>query len=309
MRNKLAEILYKFSKTDKKITVISADISPAGKMAELSKKYPERFVNVGVAESSMISMCAGLAMRGYKPFAYTIASFSVFRPFEMVRVDVGYQNLPVVIVGMGAGTVYSTLGSTHCTIEDVSIIRCLPNFNILNPCDPMELEECLKYLCKKNKSPCYLRIGKSGEENFTKNAYSKWSFNKPRKIINGNKICLIASGPIIKLYYKIIKNLNKKKIFPSIYSFHTLKPLNTNEVKKIFNKYNFIFCLEDMSEINGLGSILKNMAFDLNYKGFLYNFSLKDKYIKNYGSQEDLLRSHGISSNKILNKILKTLKR
>ncbi len=309
MRNKLAETLYRFSKTDKKITVISADISPAGKMAELSKKYPERFVNVGVAESSMISMCAGLAMRGYKPFAYTIASFSVFRPFEMVRVDVGYQNLPVVIVGMGAGTVYSTLGSTHCTIEDVSIIRCLPNFNILNPCDPLELEECLKYLCTKNKSPCYLRIGKSGEENFTQNAYSKWSFNKPRKIINGKKICLIASGPIIKIYYKILQTLNKNKIFPSVYSFHTLKPLNKNEIKKIFNKYNFIFCLEDMSEINGLGSILKNMAFDLNYKGFLHNFSLKDKYIKNYGSQEDLLRSHGISSNKILNKILKTLKK
>ena len=102
-------------------------------MAELSKKYPDRFINVGVAESSMISMCAGLAMRGLKPFAYTIASFSIFRPFEMVRIDVGYQNLPVVIVGMGAGTVYSTLGGTHLTQEDISVIRCLPNFKILKP--------------------------------------------------------------------------------------------------------------------------------------------------------------------------------
>ena len=146
--------------------IVAADISPSGKLAELSKKYPDKFINVGVAESSMISMCAGLAMRGLIPFAYTIASFSIFRPFEMVRIDVGYQNLPVVIVGMGAGTVYSTLGGTHLTQEDVSVIRCLPNFKILNPCDPDELEACLKYLCKKNKSPCYLRIGKSGEKNF-----------------------------------------------------------------------------------------------------------------------------------------------
>tara|TARA_B110000008_G_scaffold269676_1_gene299179 strand:- start:840 stop:1769 length:930 start_codon:yes stop_codon:yes gene_type:complete len=309
MRNKLAEVLYNLSKKDKKITVVSADISPAGKMAELSKKYPERFINVGVAESSMISMCAGLAMRGYKPFAYTIASFSLFRPFEMVRVDVAYQNLPVVIVGMGAGTVYSTLGSTHVTIEDISIIRCLPNFQILNPCDPLELEECLKFLCSKNKTPTYLRIGKSGEQNFTLNAYSKWSFNKPRKIINGNKVCLIATGPIIKLYFQILKKLRDNNIFPSIYSFHTLKPTNIKDLKKIFKKYDYIFSLEDVSEINGLSSIIKSAAFDQKYKGTFHSFSLKDQYIKNYGSQEDLLKSHGISEHIIYKAIIKKIKK
>ena len=309
MRNKFAEVLYNFSKKDKKIAVVSADISPAGKMAELSKKFPERFINVGVAESSMISMCAGLAMRGYKPFAYTIASFSVFRPFEMVRIDVAYQKLPVVIVGMGAGTVYSALGSTHVAIEDISIIRCLPNFQILNPCDPLELEECLKYLCKKNKNPTYLRIGKSGEQNFTFNAFSKWSFNKPRKIINGKKVCLIATGPIIKLYFQILKKLREKNIFPSIYSFHTLKPTNLKDLNKIFNKYNYIFTLEDISEINGLSSIIKSAAFDKKYKGIFHNFSLKDQYIKNYGSQEDLLKSHGISSDIIYKTIIKKLKK
>ncbi len=309
MRNKLAEVLYKFSKVDKRITVVSADISPAGKMAELSKKYPKRFVNVGVAESGMISMCAGLAMRGYKPFAYTIASFSIFRPFEMVRVDIAYQNLPVVIVGMGAGTVYSTLGSTHVTIEDVSIIKCLPNFQILNPCDPLELEECLKYLCTKNKKPTYLRIGKSGEQNFTSNSFSKWSFNKPRKIINGRKVCLIATGPIIKLFFQILKKLNEKNIIPSIYSFHTLKPTNLKDLKKIFKKYNYIFSLEDISEVNGLASTIKNAAFDENYDGIFHSFALKDKYIKNYGSQDDLLKSHGISKDIVYKTIINKVKK
>ena len=309
MRDKFADVIYKIGKKNKKIAVLVADISPAGKIAELSKKYPERFINVGVAESSMISMCAGLAMRGYKPFAYTIASFSVFRPFEMVRVDVAYQNLPVVIVGMGAGTVYSTLGSTHVTIEDISIMRCLHNFQILNPCDPLELEECLKYLCKKNKSPTYLRIGKSGEKNFTNNAVSKWLFNKPRKIINGKNVCLIATGPIMKLYFEVLSKLRKKNIFPSIYSFHTLKPTNSNDLKKMFKKYNFIFSLEDISEMNGLSSILKIAAFDQNYGGVLHSFSLKDKYIKNYGSQEDLLKSHGITSDIIYDTIVKKIKK
>ena len=149
MRNKFAEVLYQLGKKDKLIRLVAADISPSGKLAELSKRYPNRFINVGVAETSMISMCAGLAMQGYKPFAYTIAPFSLFRPFEMVRIDIGYQNLPVVVVGMGAGTVYSTLGGTHMTQEDVGIVRCLPNFKILIPCDPLELRDCLHYLTKK----------------------------------------------------------------------------------------------------------------------------------------------------------------
>ena len=306
MRNKFAEVLYKFSKKNKKIRVVAADISPAGKMAELSKKYPDRFINVGVAESSMISICAGLAMRGLKPFAYTIASFSIFRPFEMVRIDVGYQNLPVVIVGMGAGTVYSTLGGTHMTQEDISVMRCLPNFKILSPCDPLELEKCLKYLCTKNNSPCYLRIGKSGEENFTTNSHEKWIFNKPRVIKKGkDNICLIGTGPIIKFFFDIIKNLKLKKIFPTIISYHTLKPNNHNEIKKIFNKFGNIITLEDISEINGLSSIFKIEAFEKNYRGRIVSFALKDKNIKNYGSQNDLLKDHGITKDKIYKEILK----
>jgi transketolase len=305
MRNKFAEVLYKISKKNKKIRVVAADISPAGKMAELSKKYPDRFINVGVAESSMISMCAGLAMHGFKPFAYTIASFALFRPFEMVRIDIGYQNLPVVIVGMGAGTVYSTLGGTHITPEDVSVVRCLPNFKVLVPCDSKELASMLIYLCKNNKSPCYLRIGKSGEKDYSDKSNDKWEIGKPRIILDGKKdICLVASGPIIRFYFSIIKELKKKKIFPTIISYHTLKPLNDINNYKFFKKFKSIITLEDISEINGLSQIIKGMCYDHNYRGLLFSFALKDKNIKNYGTQDDLLKDHGITAKNIYNKIL-----
>jgi transketolase len=308
MRNRFAEVLYNLSQKDNKIRVVAADISPAGKMAELSARYPDRFINVGVAETSMISLCAGLAMSGLKPFAYTISTFSLFRPFEMVRVDIGYQNLPVVIVGMGAGTTYSTLGSTHITQEDVSIVRSIPNFQVLLPCDPDELEKCLVYLCKKNKSPTYLRIGKSGEKNFTKGA-EKWVFSKPRCLVRGKKICLIASGPIIRLYFDILKKLQLINIKPSIYSFHTLKPVNESSIRVLFKKYDYIVTLEDMSEINGLASILKESACKNKYKGNIITFSLKDKFLKNYGSQDYLLKMHCISSLKIFHKLKKLLKK
>jgi len=131
------------------------------------KKYPNRFINVGVAEQVMIGVAAGLAMRKKKPFAYTIATFALYRPFEMIRNDLCYQNLPVTIVGMGGGTNYSNLGGTHLTQEDISVARSIPNMNIIAPCDPNELIEAVNYLAFKSTGPTYLRIGKSGEKNFT----------------------------------------------------------------------------------------------------------------------------------------------
>lgn len=308
MRDTFAQALYEIALKDPKIRLVAADISPAGKLIEFSKKYPNRFLNVGVAEASMISICAGMAMTGLKPFAYSIASFSLFRPFENVRIDIGYQNLPVTIVGMGAGTVYSTLGGTHITPEDIAIIRCLPNFIILAPCDPLELKECVKFLSKRKKYPAYLRIGKSGEKNFTKGSDQKWVFGKPRRILKGKKICLISSGPIISKFYEILEPLKEKKIFPSIYSFHTIKPVDKQSIKKILSQYKIVLTLEDSSEVNGLGSIFREHAFLNKYRGKLINFSLKDKHIKNYGSQNDLLASHGISAKNIYKQIIKNYK-
>ena len=113
MRNRFADVLYEIGKTDHRIAALVADISPAGSMAKFRQEFPERFVNCGVAEQSMIGIAAGMALRGMRPFCYTIATFALYRPFEMVRVDLCYQNLPVTVVGMGAGVIYSTLGGTH----------------------------------------------------------------------------------------------------------------------------------------------------------------------------------------------------
>lgn len=121
MRNTFSETLYECASADPRVYIVVADISPAGSMAKFQVEYPERFINVGVAEQVMIGMAAGLALKGARPFAYTIATFSLYRPFEMVRNDLGYQNLPVTVVGMGAGVIYSTLGGTHHSQEDIAV--------------------------------------------------------------------------------------------------------------------------------------------------------------------------------------------
>src|SRR6201987_1308952 len=136
MRNMFAEALYSEATQNPEIYIVVADISPAGNMAKFREEYPERFINVGVAEQSMIGICAGLALKGCQPFAYTIATFTLYRPFEMVRDDLCYQNLPVTVVGMGAGVIYSTLGGTHHTMEDVALASTIPNFRVIAPWDP-----------------------------------------------------------------------------------------------------------------------------------------------------------------------------
>src|SRR5262245_27743837 len=152
MRNTFSETLYQCAKADSRIFIVVADISPAGSMAKFQSEYPERFINVGVAEQVMIGISAGLALKGCRPFAYTIATFSLYRPFEFVRDDLGYQNLPVTVVGMGAGVIYSTLGGTHHTQEDIAIAGAIPNMQILAPCDPLECMAATRHCATQEKA-------------------------------------------------------------------------------------------------------------------------------------------------------------
>ncbi len=309
MRDMFAEELYQNAIKDKNIYVIVADISPAGNMQNFQKKYPDRFVNVGVSEMTMIGMCAGLALEKKRPFAYTIANFTLYRPFEMVRNDLCYQNLPVTIVGMGAGTTYANLGGTHISQEDISIARSIPNMKIIAPSDPLELREAVRYCCKNTKSPIYLRIGKSGEENFTQNSIEKWRFGKIRKVFNGKDSCILTYGPIIKKAFKLKENLLKRDLNASIYTCSTLKPFDNNRLKKIFKKYKNIIIIEDHSVINGLSQIAKVEAYENRYLGKIIDFNLQDKFLNNYESQDALQVTHGLSDKLILKKTLSILRK
>lgn len=302
MRDRLGEIINSLSKKNKNIYLIAADISPSGKIIEFKKKNPKNFINVGVAEQSMIGIGAGLAIRGKIPFLYTIATFAVYRPFEMIRDDLCYQNLPVTLIGMGSGTIYSTLGSTHTANEDVGVLRALPNIKIFTPCDALELEQIVKYCAFKSKGPNYIRIGKTGEKNYSHLSKEKWKFNKIRLIDKNknSKTCIITFGPIIKIAFEAKQKIKKL----DIYSCSTLKPFNDKKnLLKIFKKYKKIVILEDHSEIGGLTEIIKGFAYEYNFKGKIISFSLKDEFIDCYGSQEDLLKKHDISVTQIVNTI------
>lgn len=192
MRDALARTLYELARGDERIIVLVADISPAGAMEVFRREFPSRFINVGVAEQAMVGLAAGLAQRGYKPFCYTIATFALFRPYEFIRCDLAYQNLPVTVIGMGAGLSYPTLGGTHQAVEDVAVAMAMPNLTVLAPCDPRETAECARWCAETagdgGRGPVYMRIGKAGEPDLPE--------RKPVSRRGAIKTLVLSYGPI-----------------------------------------------------------------------------------------------------------------
>jgi transketolase len=299
VRNTFSETLYAEATANPDIYIVVADISPAGSMGKFSSEYPERFINVGVAEQSMIGIAAGLALKGCQPFAYTIATFSLYRPFEMIRDDLCYQNLPVTVVGMGAGVIYSTLGGTHHTQEDIAIASALPNMQVLAPCDPLECIEATRWCARQKNGPVYLRIGKAGEPVLTANA-EPWQFGKLRYLRRGSDVCILTYGVITAMATGIADELAAQGRSVSLVSAHTLKPLDRDGITAALRQHSHVVVIEEHAPQGGLASQVKQIAWDVRATCRLDTFTLQDAFIHNYGSTNDLLAAHGLSPERIL---------
>lgn len=294
MRNTFAEALYKEATENDRIFIVVADISPVGNMASFREQYPDRFINVGVAEQSMIGICAGLALKGCQPFAYTIATFSLYRPFEFVRDDLCYQNLPVTVVGMGAGIIYSDHGGTHHTMEDIAIAGAIPNMQILAPCDPAEVTEATRWCARQKNGPVYLRIGKSGEPNLTKDA-DPWQFGKIRCLRRGSDVAILSYGVITKMAWDLADRFQSDGKSASVYSCHTVKPLDRDGIAAVLRQHRHVIVIEEHVPQGGLAPQTKQIAWDIQAQCRLDTFTLQDKFIHNNGRHHHLLAEHGLS--------------
>jgi len=295
LRDTFARTLYQVAKKRSNVFIVVADISPAGSMAPFREEFPDHFINVGVAEQTMISLCAGLALRGCTAFAYTIATFSIYRPFEQVRIDLCYQNLPVTVVGIGGGVSYSTLGGTHHAQEDIAVVGAIPNMAVIAPCDPLETEAAT-WVCAERNGPTYLRLGKAGEPNLTGDAPEPFEFGKVRKIKEGRDVCIIAYGPIMKMAFEVAEKLERdEQRSVAIYSAHTVKPLDTAGIKRILDNFETVAVVEEHSVRGSLGGQVKQLAWDVRANCKLLTFSLRDEFIHQFGSQRDMWTAHGLT--------------
>jgi transketolase len=303
MRNRFADTFYELGKQDPRLCVVVADISPAGSIAKFRTEFPDRFVNTGVAEQIMIGMVAGMAQRGLRPFAYTIATFTLYRPFEMVRDDLCYQNLPVTIVGIGGGVTYSTLGATHHAQEDISIACALPNMNVIAPCDPAEVEAATRWCATQERGPVYLRLGKAGEPILTNGAETPWQFGKIRKLRDGADVCILSYGPIMKQAFEVAEQFKSAGRNAAVVSVHTLKPLDREGIAQVLKDYPLVVVVEECAPSGSLTMQVKALAWETCADCKVVAFTLQDEFIHCYGSHEELLARHGLSAANICDQL------
>jgi transketolase len=303
VRNNFAETFYEAGKHDPRLCLVVADISPAGAIDKFRTEFPDRFVNTGVAEQIMIGMVAGMALRGLRPFAYTIATFALFRPYEMIRDDLCYQNLPVTVVGIGGGVNYSTLGGTHHAQEDVAIACTIPNMTVIAPCDPAETRIATKWLVTQERGPVYFRLGKAGEPDLTKNAADPWQFGRLRYLSRGTDVCILSYGPVVKIASDVAETLRAQGKSVSLVSAHTLKPLDTDGVRQALHAHKHVIVIEELAPFGGLGPQLKAIAWDSRATCRIDTFALDDAFHHVYGSHAELLSAHGLSHDAIVAKL------
>ena len=300
MRNAFADALYEAAMEDERVSLVVADISPVGPMADFQKNCGDRFINTGVAEQTMIGICAGMAIKGLRPFAYTIATFTLYRPFEMVRDDLCYQNLPVTVVGMGSGIVYSTLGGTHHSQEDIAIAGALPNMQILTPCDPLETHEMTRWCAIENQGPMYFKFGKAGEPVLTADALDPFEFGKIRRLRQGKDICILSHGAIMSMALEVADELEKEGASASVINVHTLKPIDREGIARALREHSKVIVIEEHAPRGGLAPMTKQIAWDEKATCDLHTFTLKDEFIHCYGSHDELRAMHGLDKETIL---------
>lgn len=295
MRNQFADTFYECGKKDSRLAVVVADISPAGSIAQFREEFPQRFVNTGVAEQIMVGIAAGMALCGMRPFVYTIATFALYRPFEFVRDDIAYQELPITIIGVGGGVIYSTLGATHHAMEDVAIASNIPGMQVFAPCDPEETRLFTQWCATQNQRPTYLRLGKTGEPNLTLDAIDLFEVGKIRYIRKGKDICIIAYGPIVKKALDLASRFEQEQNKTvSVVSCHTIKPFDKEGVANLLTQHKQVIIIEEHVPHGGLISRIKEVAWDVGADCELKAYSLQDKFIHLYGTHDELLCAHGL---------------
>jgi len=274
---------------DKTVFLITGDAG-FGVLDDYKIKFPDRFLNLGVAEQNMISFASGMALSGYRVFLYNIIPFLLYRCYEQVRNDICYQELPVTLIGIGSGVTYSPQGVTHYSIEDIAIARTLPNLTIFSPSDPIEAGLCVEY-AMKSKNPVYIRIAKSGEPVIHKNALK--SIEKPIVIKEGKGLAVLFHGSISNEVIKAIDRIEKNI---AIISVPMIQPLDFKALKDKIKNIHTIMTVEEHFAEGGLGSIISEWIAKDRLPFKLIKLGIKNEFIHAIKDTAGMRNKYGIDS-------------
>lgn len=287
MRTAFINQLVEESKINNKIFLLVGDLG-FNVVEPFVELFPNRFLNVGIAEQNMAGIAAGLAIEGYCVYIYSIGNFPTLRCMEQIRYDICYHNLNVKIIAVGGGFAYGPLGASHHATEELGMLRTIPNLVVCAPGDPIETKALTTFTANYN-GPCYIRIGKAGEQLVHKeSSLSELSAGDVLKIREEGETAVFSTGAMLKYVVDFVEQNNIKT---SIYSFPFVKPINKDILLKILQSNKKIITIEEHQTQGGFGSAILEVINDLIEEGRLSIFpsvkriAIPDKFYSVAGSQ------------------------
>ncbi|WP_078130240.1 transketolase family protein [Leptospira alexanderi] len=299
MRNISLKSVYQLALQDPRVVYIGSDLG-AGVLDEMKQNIPDRFYMEGVSEQHIVGMSAGMAMEGYIPYVNTIATFLTRRCFEQVAVDLCLHDLPVRLIANGGGVVYAPLGPTHLAVEDIAILRALPNMTIIAPCDAEEMKRLMP-LTVDWPHPIYIRLAKGGDRVISKPELG-FEIGKAIVMKEGKDGLFVTTGVMTQLALEAIQQLETEGVSCGVIHMHTIKPLDGDTLKKWIPRVSGVVTVEEHTRIGGLGSAVLEFCNEEipNETGKIRRIGLPDRFSEKYGSQESLLNHFGINKDALV---------
>lgn len=304
-RNAYGEALCALGEIDKNVVVLDADLAASTQSGLFKKKFPERFFDVGISEQDMITEAAGLALTGKIPFASTFAVFATGRCYDQIRASVAYSNLNVKIVGTHAGITVGEDGATHQALEDIALMRALPNMTVLAPSDYNEVKACIEY-AYKTKGPFYIRIPRSNTPTIFSKNY-KHNPSTPVKLSSGEDVLICTTGENLANVVDAVEILKTKGISATLLHIPQIKPfLVKDDIIESAKACKKVVTIENHSIIGGLGSAVCEVLSE-NYPTHVLRIGINDCFGQS-GNAEDLVKYYKLDSNSLAKRIMEFIK-
>ena len=297
MRDAFSKALVQIALADPKVLLLTGDHGYA-LFDEFRQRCPDQYINAGIAEQNMVSMASGLARVGLLPFVYGLAAFVPIRTVEQIKIDIAHDDLPVVLLGDGAGLVYSHLGTSHQSTEDIACTRAIPNLEVLSPADRFEMTACMNYAYSA-KGPVYLRMGKSDRGDVHACPIHSFAQGRLIKLRGGraDRPGLIATGSMVRTALDVAQERDL-----SVWSAPSLKPLSPDDVCAAAGASNGLVTLEEHSVLGGLGAAVAEITSERQPTRVL-RIGVQDKFSKHCGTYAYLLGEHDLDNDSIMTRV------
>lgn len=303
-REAYGKALKEIGQINKNIVVLDADLSKSTKTADFKNVCEDRFINMGIAEGNMMSVAAGLSTCGKIPFVSTFAIFAAGRAFEQIRNSICYPKLNVKICATHAGLTVGEDGASHQAIEDLSLMRSIPNMTVISPSDAVETEAAIKAVAEYN-GPCYVRLGRAAVNVINNNSEYSFVIGKGVTLKEGNDVTIIANGIMVDVALEAVEILESEGINARIINIHTLKPIDSDLLVKAAKETGAVVTVEEHSIIGGLGSAVSEVLAET-YPIPVVKVGVKDTFGES-GKPEELLKAYGLTSEEIVKAVKKAI--